>query len=91
MSEEEYLMRMAMADRLREARAATAGRTTLGSRPALGGSLAGTYLDRGLLAFGRGVRLCIAGAVGLGRSRLVHPGRRRRLRRGTLESPGPDQ
>ena len=34
MSEEEYLMHMAVADRLREARAAAAGRATLGSRAA---------------------------------------------------------
>jgi hypothetical protein len=69
MSEEEYLMRIAIADRLREARAAAAGRATLGSRPALGGSLAGVYLDRWLVAFMRSVRLRIAGAIGLGRSR----------------------
>ncbi len=39
MSEEEYLMHMAIADRLREARAAAAGRAALGSRAALGGDL----------------------------------------------------
>ena len=63
MCEEEYLMHMAVADRLREARAAAAGRVMLGSRAAWGGRLADVYLDRRLLAFTRGVRLRTAGTV----------------------------
>jgi ATP-binding cassette subfamily C protein CydCD len=71
MGEDEYLMHMAVADRLHEARAAAAGRAIPGSRAALGGGLAAVYLDRRLLAFTRGVRLRIAGTVVLGLLQVV--------------------
>jgi hypothetical protein len=51
MAADGYLMHKVVADRLREVRAAAAGRAMLRSRAASGGSLASMYLDRWLLAF----------------------------------------
>ena len=66
MGEEESLMHMAVADRLREARAASAGRAVPGPRAALRGSLTAVYLDRLRRAITRRVRPHISGPVSFG-------------------------